>query len=118
MQEVVKLLALLGAMAFLIEAVIEVIVASWLKRVVQDSDTRAVVMQLCASGLGVVITLMYGINLLGAVAAAFGVTAALSIAPIIGAVLTGLLIGRGAQWFHDIGVTWLGLDGGLPVLRK
>jgi hypothetical protein len=109
--QIVMLLALLAALAFLVEAVVEVLLAFWLKRVVTDDDVRANILKLAGSCLGVLLALMYGIDLLGAVAEAFGITVAFPIvATWAGRVLTGLLMGRGAQWFHDVGTTWLGLD--------
>lgn len=108
------LLALLAALAFLIEAVVEILVSSWLKRVVVgegNADLRALILRLCSSVVGVLVTMVYGLDLLSAVAQIFGVSPiAPAVAVIVGQVLTGVLLGRGSQWFHDIGVTWLGLD--------
>jgi len=124
--QIVGLLALLGALAFLIEAVVEVAVASWLSWVIPDkvrddkgADLRAVVLRLMASGGGVVLAIVYGLDLVGAVAATFGASVSYPAeAAIVGQVLTGLLMGRGAQWFHDVGTTWLGLDGAWPANRR
>ena len=118
--EVGGLVALLAALAFLVEATVEVAVSSWLKSALPGeakADARAVILQLVAMGIGVVIALMYNLDLPSAVATQFGVTAVFSAAPVVGSVLTGLLMGRGAQWFHDVGTSWLGLDGKLPTNR-
>lgn len=115
---VVGMVALLASLAFLIESVVEAVVASWLGRVIKDDGLRAMVLKLLGSALGVVLALLFGIDLLGAVGAAFGVVATYpAAAVIVGQVFTGLLMGRGAQWFHDVGVTWLGLDGTAPSNR-
>ena len=115
---VVVVMTLLAALAFLIESVIEAVVASWLSKLMQDDELRAMVLKLLGSVLGVVLALIFGIDLLGAVSEAFGVVAEYpEVAAVVGQVLTGLLMGRGAQWFHDVGVTWLGLDGTAPTNR-
>jgi hypothetical protein len=110
--EILSVLALLGALAFLVESVIEVVVASWLGRVVKEEDLRAMILKLLSSVVGVGLSVLIGIDLFAAVLGIFSVVPNYtSAAAIVGQVLTGLLMGRGAQWFHDIGSAWLGLDG-------
>ena len=106
------ILALLGALAFIVEAVVELVVASWLPWVLKDTEKRMVILKLISSAFGVAITILFGIDLFGAVVVVFDIEPVYGPAAVIfGQVLTGLLMGRGAQWFHDIGMTWLGLDG-------
>lgn len=110
---VARLVALLAALAFLVEAVVEVIVGLWLRYVIADADLRVVIQKLVASLIGVIIALVWAVNLFEVVAEVFGVVSPLPAqAAVVGQILTGLLIGRGAQWFHDSGTFWLGLDGG------
>jgi len=129
MEEIGKLLMLLSALAFLVEAVVEVVVSPLLKRVIPDDkiDMRVAIIRLVISVTGAVITLAYKLDLLAKVMEIFGAEPPSAVAAqVIGRILTGLLIGRGAQWFHDIGGTWLGLDGKLlkritlpfPALEK
>lgn len=122
---VVKMILVLGAMAFLIEALVQLIIGSWLKYVIPgdpldpDDDApekREVVYKLSASLIGALLAVMYGVDLLGVLIAAFDLTATLpTVAPWVGMVLSGLLVGRGSQWFHDLGTTWIGLDGASKV---
>lgn len=111
-ENIAILIPLLATFAFMVEAVVEHIFASWLwKGDESKADLRQLVLQLTASLVGVLICVVYGIDLLQATTNFFEQPAALeSVAPWVGRILTGILIGRGGQWFHDFGGLF-GLDG-------
>ncbi len=129
MAEIGKLVMLLGALAFLVEAVVEVVVLPSLKWIIPDdkADMRAAIIKWAISAIGAIITVAYELDLLaeviktvapellpdGMIATVNGPIFGRTLGQLIGQILTGLLLGRGAQWFHDIGGTWLGLDGKL-----
>ena len=109
---ILSVLALLGALAFLVESVIEVAIASWLGTVMANDEHRSLTLKLLSSAVGVGLSVLVGIDLFAEVLDIFSVVPNYANASaIVGEVLTGLLMGRGAQWFHDIGSAWLGLDG-------
>lgn len=108
---------LLAGIAFVIEAVVELIAAWWLKDVLPNEIYRANVLKLIASGIGVIFTVSYGLDIFAVLVSIYSKILNIqptypSIASWAGTVVTGLAIGRGAQWFHDIGKSKLGLDGG------
>ena len=116
-----ELLALLAALAFLIEAVVEVAFASWLPWVIallvpswieqRQEDLRALLLRVVGFAFGIALAITIGLDLIAAVVSAFNCTPNYPAgAAMIGRILTGLLLARGAQWFHDVGTTWLGLD--------
>lgn len=113
-----ELLGLLAGISFLVEAVVELTVASWLWKGNQEMiDTREMVLKLVTSAIGVGLAWGYNIDLIGAVADIFGVAPTNPMAmQLMGNILTGILVGRGAQWFHDMGSAWLGLDGNIPSI--
>jgi len=114
---IAPLLGLLASLAFLIEAVVEVCFTGWLSWLAslitawtkeQQAEFTAIIQRFAAFGLGVAICLSMGLDLISAVAI-FGGVIAPSVG-IIGPILTGVLLGRGAQWFHDLGTGTFGLD--------
>jgi predicted membrane protein len=113
LSDVVSLMALLAAMAFLIESAVELLVASWLWRNRPERvEDRAVVLRLSSSALGVLFAVLLGLDLVEGVVRTFHMTPVYALpASIAGRCLTGILLGRGAQWFHDMGMTWINLDG-------
>jgi len=114
---VLLLFALLAFVAFVIEAVVELIISSWLKNVLPDEKWREVIQKLCASAIGVIFTISYGLDLFAVAVSVYADILDLqpsypTLAAWAGTVVTGLAIGRGAQWFHDAGTNRIGLDGG------
>jgi hypothetical protein len=109
----VSMLSVLAILAFLVEAIVEIMLASWLwKGKEEKAEARVTVLQLSASAVGVVLAIVFNLNVVGMVLAAFEMEPAYpAFAAIVGCVLTGLLFGRGANWFHDFGKRWLELDG-------
>jgi hypothetical protein len=105
---VLTTVALLFVLSFLVEAVVQVVLGSWLwKGVEEKANFRAVVLQLAAAAFGVVLALAFGIDLIGKVVSFFDVTPVYpQFAFIVGCVLTGLLFGRGSNWFHDLMSKW------------
>ena len=120
LDSIAPLLGLLAALAFLIEATVEVAFTGWLAWVAtlitawteeQQAEFRAITQRFAAFGLGIALCLSMGLDLIAAVAVIFGgVEAYPPGAGIVGGVLTGILLGRGAQWFHDLGTGLFGLD--------
>lgn len=116
-----QLLALLGMIAFLVEAVVEVLFLSWLKWAVDNflpdwddekrAEVRALILRIASYALGIVLSITIGFDLVAAVVTLFGATVEMpEVAATIGRVLTGILVARGAQWFHDLGTELIGLD--------
>jgi hypothetical protein len=105
---VLQTVVLLFALSFLVEAVVQVVLGSWLwKGVEENANLRAVVLQLAAAAFGVILALAFGIDLIGKVVSFFDVTPVYpQFAFIVGCVLTGLLFGRGSNWFHDLMTKW------------
>lgn len=105
---VLQTVLLLFVLSFLVEAVVQVVLGSWLwKGVEEKANLRAVVLQLAAAAFGVVLALAFGIDLIGKTASFFDVTPVYpQFAFIVGCVLTGLLFGRGSNWFHDLLTKW------------
>jgi len=120
LDSIAPLLGLLAALAYLIEATVEVSFTGWLKWLAslitawteeQQAEFRAIVQRFAAFGLGIALCLSMELDL---IAAAAGILGGVEIYPpgagIVGRVLTGILLGRGAQWFHDLGTGLFGLD--------
>ena len=100
-------LAILGIflLAALVEALIEYLVMPWLKpegRELSPAEDRARTMALrySAAVLGVVLCIAYGVDVLALVGL-------FSDWPFIGSILTGLLIGRGANFVNDFVERWI-----------
>ena len=99
---IAPLLGLLASLAFLVEATVEVAFTGWLKWLAslvtawteeQRAEFRAIIQRFAAFGLGIALCLSMGLDLIAAVAALGGVDAPV-VGPL-GAILTGILIGRG-----------------------
>lgn len=110
------LFALLAGMAFVIEAVVELIAAAWIKDWIPDETKRRNVLRVIASLIGIVFTVSYGLDIFAVLVAIYADILNLEavypeIAQWAGTIVTGISIGRGAQWFHDIGKSRFGLDG-------
>jgi len=106
------LLSTLFVMAALVEAVVEVAVSSWLwKGIEGKEDQRATALRLACAALGVVLAVVFGLDLFGVILGFLGVVPVYpQVAAIVGCVLTGVLFGRGSNWLHDLGKTLFGLD--------
>lgn len=113
-QQVTGLLTSLGALSLLIEAIVEAILGEWLVAadaspdaggiVVPTTRMRTAILRTVASAVGVIIALAFGVNVVNVVMQMVGVTSVAMQAPaalIVGQILTGVLLGRGAQWWHD-----------------
>jgi len=111
----VSIVILLMFVAFVVEAVVEYLAASWLKLVITNSEWRAVAMRWTGGGVGIFFCAIWGIDLMSAVVGAFGFQP-LQPGPAFwfGTVITGLMIGRGANWLHDLAKKWFGLDRPVP----
>ena len=107
----VAIVILLTFIAFIVEAVVEYLAASWLKLVITSSEWRAVVLRWAGGVVGIFFCAIWGIDLMSAIVSAFGFEA-LQPRPAFwfGIVITGLMIGRGANWLHDLAIKWFGLD--------
>ena len=97
-------LAVLLVVAGLIEAVAETV--EWvLERGVNEDGTPKGLNRprLVALGTGLLLAFFFGLNVLTLLGVTPPVDSPLApAAPYVGAVLTGLLIARGATWFHDL----------------
>lgn len=116
METATQTLQALLILALVIEGVVEVLLASWIETIKdfhgeENAKKRELVLKLSTAVLGVAGCLVFGLDIVGGVLALFGVMPALpGIAAASGRVLSGILIARGAQWLHDFGARWLGLD--------
>ena len=107
----VAIVALLTFVAFVNEAIVEYLAASWLKLVIKDAERRAVVLRWTAGVIGIFFCALWGVDLMSAVVSAFGFEPLHTrMAFWFGIVMTGLMIGRGANWLHDLAKTWFWLD--------
>ena len=100
-------MAILGIflMAGLVEALIEYLVAPWLKpegvTLTPSAELiRTMLLRYSAAAVGIVMCIAYDVDLLKLV----GLTSGW---PLIGDVSTGLLIGRGANFVNDFAERWL-----------
>lgn len=99
--------AILGIflLAALVEALIEYLVAPWLKPEGQRFSAsaeliREMLLRYSAAAVGVVLCIAYGVDILELAGLESGW-------PFIGPALTGLLIGRGANFVNDFVERWL-----------
>ena len=94
-------------LATLAESLVEYLVKPWLNR--PDSDPRAAAfrdlgLRYIAAGIGMILTVLYQADLLAIVGLS-------SPWPLAGQLLTGLIIGRGANFVHDFASRWLSPTG-------
>jgi hypothetical protein len=100
----------LGIISTLLYALVEYLVAPFLypdgglEQPDYIKERRKTIIQVVVAAFGVAVTLLYGIDMLGVALAKVGIMPVTYplIASIFGQVLTGLLIGKGSNWFHDI----------------
>jgi len=102
---------LLTFIAFIVEAVVEYLAASWLKLVITSSEWRAVVLRWTAGVVGIFFCAIWGVDLMSAIVRSFGFEPLHTrLAFWFGIVITGIMIGRGSNWLHDMAKKWFGLD--------
>ena len=114
---VALLLGALAALSMLLYAVVELMIGSWLPWIWPGESEevrkrRSVVMQLLTAVVGVAFTVGYRLDLFALVLRLFNGTVTVTYEPwisTIGMIVTGLLIGRGSNWFHDIASTFGGI---------
>lgn len=116
METATQVLQAVLVLGLVIEGVVEVLVASWIEKIKgfggeENAWKRELALKGASAIFGVVGCLVFGLDLVGVMLALFGIVpAAPGIAGILGQVLSGVMIARGAQWLHDFGTKWLGLD--------
>ena len=109
MSDAIRMLSALAATAFLVESLSEQILGAWLDKL--DRDLKVNIIKTGSSVIGAVVCVMFGLDVLSMVEGVFGIDPMLpEVTKWIGPVLTGVLMGRGAQWFHDLGTKFLGVD--------
>jgi hypothetical protein len=82
------------------EAIIEFLVSPILQKTVTVDDTRDIIYRTISCVLGVVLAVLFAVDALALVGVESGV-------PYVGCVVTGLLMGRGANWIHDFMSRWI-----------
>lgn len=87
-------LAKIAFLAMVNESTVEYLFG-WLK----GHGLGATAMKWIAAASGIAFSVAFGIDLF----AAFGLTASV---PVIGSVLTGLVVARGSDFLHNLGKTW------------
>lgn len=115
----VAIVALLMFAAFVIEAIVEYLAANWLKLVIKNAEWRAVTLRWTAGAVGVFFCAIWGVDLMSAVVSTFGFEPLHTRTAFwFGIVMTGLMIGRGANWLHDYAKRWFGLDQNVPFVAQ
>jgi len=116
MENAGRVLVGLLALGAMIEGVVELLVGSWIGKVrgfvhPDQAWKRELVLKFSSAVVGIVGCLIFGLDLVGVTLSAFGVAPAMAgPAMYFGQVMSGILLGRGAQWLHDFGSRWIGLD--------
>jgi hypothetical protein len=85
------------------------LLATWLKFIVKDEEVRTLIYKLAGGIFGLVLTFTFGIDLLSAVIGLVVTFEATSATMVVGRVCTGLMMGRGSNWLHDLGKKWFNL---------
>lgn len=97
------LISLLGVLSFLIYAIVELFAPLLWENDPQKAGLRKMILQVAASAIGVIIAIAFHLDLFTEIVGIFKPDLALSeFASIVGMVCTGLLIGRGSDWFHAL----------------
>lgn len=86
MNDIIQSLASIFVLAILIEGITEYFIS--------DPNKKQPWLKYAAAGLGIIVSVAYKVDLL----AALGVTSAV---PLIGELLTGLVIGRGSNYLNE-----------------
>jgi hypothetical protein len=95
-------------LATLVEGMVEYLLDVPLKKLVADADWRGEVMKVSAALVGVLVALLAGLDIFAPILG--------DRAPLLNQVLTGLVIGRGANYAHDL-VSGFGSLGKAPVVN-
>ena len=96
MEKFLVVLVLAGAN----EAIIEFLVKPPLERLMANEEDRSIVYRTVSAAGGVLLALGFTVDTM----ALFGLE---GVFPWLGAVVTGLLLGRGANWIHDFVNRWV-----------
>lgn len=81
-------------LATLVEGMVEYLLDVPLKKLIADADWRGEAMKVSAALVGVVVALLAGLDIFAPVLG--------DKTPLLNQVLTGLVIGRGANYAHDV----------------
>lgn len=85
-------------LATLVEGMVEYLLDVPLKKLIADADWRGEVMKVSAALVGVLVALLAGLDIFAPVLG--------DKTPLLNQVLTGLVIGRGANYAHDLVGSW------------
>ncbi len=85
-------------LATLVEGMVEYLLDVPLKKLIADADWRSEVMKVSAAGVGVLVALLAGLDIFAVILG--------DKTPLLNQVLTGLVIGRGANYAHDVVVSF------------
>jgi len=99
----------LTLLAFIGESLVEYVLM-WLKFVVFDEDVRTVVYKLAGGAFGLLLAFVFGLDLISALVSLFAPFEPTQATVIVGQACTGLAMGRGSNWLHDLGKKWFGLN--------
>ena len=93
------------ALAFMAESMTEYLFATWIDWLSEKHPAvkKAQPLKYVAAGVGVLFAFVYSLDLIAAM------LGAVPNPPWVGIALTGLAIGRGANYVHDFAQTYLGL---------
>jgi len=95
-------------LATLVEGMVEYLLDVPLKKLVADPDWRGEVMKVSAAAVGVLVALLAGLDIFAPILG--------DKTPLLNQILTGLVIGRGANYAHDL-VSGLGSLGKAPAVN-
>lgn len=108
---VTLLIAVIIASAIL-EAVLEFLFVPWIMKLPVMEDMQVLIVRWLGGLLGVLVCALFGLDLLGYALSILEIVPPFPVAAMwLGIVLTGLLFGRGANWLHNFGQVYFGLDG-------
>ena len=82
------------------EAIVEFLGKPVLERVIQKPEDRCIVFHTISALGGMALALLFAVD-------ALALLNIVSPVPHVGSVVTGLLLGRGANWIHDFVSRWI-----------
>jgi hypothetical protein len=100
MQDQAITLTMILALATIVEALVEFLVAPIVDGSAWSQATTDAILRYSAAAAGVALCIIYRADLLALMGLASPV-------PLAGAIITGLLMGRGANFLHDFASRWL-----------